>query len=78
MAICDIFEALTASGRPYKKAKSLSVAVDILAGFRDRGHIDSDLFELFLTSDVYRRYAEQFMAEDQIEPVDIKKYLKAT
>ena len=47
VAICDIFEALTASDRPYKKAKSLSVAVDILAGFRDRGHIDSDLFELF-------------------------------
>ena len=78
MAICDIFEALTASDRPYKKAKSLSVAVDILAGFRDRGHIDSDLFELFLTSDVYRQYAEQFMAEDQIDPVDIEKYLKAT
>ena len=76
MALCDIFEALTASDRPYKKAKSLSVAIDILAGFRDRGHIDSDLFELFLTSDVYKRYAEQFMAEEQIDPVNIEKYLK--
>lgn len=75
MAIADIFEALTASDRPYKKAKPLSVSVEILAGFRDRGHIDPDLFDLFLTSGVYLTYAEEFLKPDQIDPVEIERFL---
>ena len=75
MAIADIFEALTASDRPYKKAKNLSVSLEILAGFRDRGHIDPDLFDLFLTSGVYLNYAEQFLKPDQIDSVEIKRFL---
>lgn len=75
MAIADIFEALTAADRPYKRAKPLSEAVRLLAGFRARGHIDGDLFELFLTSGVYRRYAEMFLAREQIDEVDIAAYL---
>lgn len=77
MAIADIFEALTAADRPYKRAKTLSEAVRILAGFRDRGHIDADLFALFLTSGVYRRYAERFLRPEQIDPVDIAAFLVA-
>jgi HD-GYP domain-containing protein (c-di-GMP phosphodiesterase class II) len=75
MMIADIFEALTASDRPYKKAKSLSEAIDILSGFRDRGHIDADLFELFLTGGIYRDYAARFLSPDQIDAVDIDRYL---
>ena len=77
MAIADIFEALTAADRPYKRAKPLSQALAILAGFRDRGHIDPDLFELFLTSGVYRRYAERFLSPDQIDAVEIAALLQA-
>lgn len=75
MAIADIFEALTASDRPYKKAKTLSEAVRILSDFKARGHIDPDLFDLFLTSGVHRRYGERFLAPDQIDEVDITPYL---
>ncbi len=75
MAIADIFEALTAADRPYKKAKTLSASIDILAGFRDRHHIDPDLFALFLRSGLYRTYAEQFLRPEQIDEVDIQKYL---
>ncbi len=75
MAIADIFEALTAADRPYKRAKTLSESIDILAGFRDRKHIDPDLFELFLRSGVYRRYAEVFLKPEQIDDVDIERYL---
>ena len=75
MAIADIFEALTAADRPYKKGKPLSVCIDILAGFRDRNHIDPDLFELFLRSGLYRTYAEQFLRPEQINEVDIERYL---
>ena len=77
MAIADIFEALTAADRPYKRAKPLSQALAILAGFRDRGHIDPDLFELFITSGVYRRYAERFLSPDQIDAVEIAALLQA-
>ncbi|MEI7952822.1 MAG: HD domain-containing phosphohydrolase [Synechococcaceae cyanobacterium ELA182] len=75
MAIADIFEALTASDRPYKKAKSLAESIGILAGLRDRGHIDPDLFALFLSSGVYLRYAERFLRPEQIDAVAIDTVL---
>ena len=75
MAIADIFEALTASDRPYKKAKTLSECLTILAGFRDRQHIDADLFALFLRSGVYLTYAERYLKPEQIDAVDVEPYL---
>lgn len=77
MAIADIFEALTASDRPYKKAKTLSECLKILAGFRDRQHIDADLFALFLRSGIYRTYAERYLKPEQIDAVDVETYLAA-
>ncbi len=76
LVISDIFEALTAADRPYKKAKSLSQSVDILHSFALKQHIDFDLFELFLTSGTYLTYAKQYLHEDQIDHVDIAKYLR--
>jgi HD-GYP domain-containing protein (c-di-GMP phosphodiesterase class II) len=75
MAIADIFEALTAGDRPYKKAKTLSESLKILWFMKKDGHIDSELFELFLTSGAYMDYAEQFLRPDQIDKVDITQYL---
>ena len=77
MAIADIFEALTASDRPYKETKTLSESIEILWTFKQNQHIDPDLFDLFLRSGVYLRYAEKFMRPDQIDEVDISKYLGA-
>lgn len=75
MAIADIFEALTASDRPYKKAKKLSEAIHILSFFKKDNHIDADLFELFLTSGVYLTYARQYLGSEQIDEVAIETYL---
>jgi HD-GYP domain-containing protein (c-di-GMP phosphodiesterase class II) len=75
MAIADIFEALTASDRPYKKSKTLSESIRILAQFKKDRHIDPVLFDLFLTSGVYRRYAERFLRPEQIDSVDIGPFL---
>jgi HD-GYP domain-containing protein (c-di-GMP phosphodiesterase class II) len=72
MAIADIFEALTAGDRPYKKAKTLSESLAIMAKMRDENHIDPDLFDLFLSSGVYRRYAETFLAPAQMDSVDVE------
>lgn len=75
MAIADIFEALTASDRPYKKAKTLSESIKILSFFKKDGHIDPVLFDLFLTSGVYKTYAARYLAPEQIDEVDIQAYL---
>ncbi|PTU32982.1 HD domain-containing phosphohydrolase [Stenotrophobium rhamnosiphilum] len=75
MAIADIFEALTASDRPYKPAKPLSESVAILHKMKLKGHVDPDLFNLFLRSGVYMRYAERFLAPEQIDLTDITPYL---
>ncbi len=75
MAIADIFEALTAADRPYKKAKSLSESIKIMNFMKKDQHIDPDLFDLFLQSGVYLDYAKQFLAEAQIDEVDITEYL---
>ncbi|MDJ0778353.1 MAG: HD domain-containing phosphohydrolase [Gammaproteobacteria bacterium] len=75
MAIADIFEALTASDRPYKKAKTLSQSLFILGKMRDDRHIDPDLFALFLKSGVWRDYADEFLVPEQRDEVDINDYL---
>lgn len=78
MVLADIYEALTAADRPYKKAKPVSVAVDILYKMVQREHVDVEVFELFLKTGVYRRYAEQFLPEEQIDDVDINQYLRTS
>ena len=77
LAIADIFEALTASDRPYKKAKTLNEALRILSFFRNDKHIDAELFDLFLLSGVFLDYAEKFLDPAQIDEVDIAKYLSS-
>jgi HD-GYP domain-containing protein (c-di-GMP phosphodiesterase class II) len=70
MAIADIFEALTAKDRPYKKGKTLSESLHILGGFRQRNHIDPDLFDVFVREKVYLDYARRFMDPAQIDELD--------
>ncbi|WP_417703507.1 HD domain-containing phosphohydrolase [Pseudomonas sp.] len=70
MAIADIFEALTAVDRPYKKGKTLSEALNIMVGMCKGAHIDPQLFALFIRAGIYRRYAERFMQAEQIDQVD--------
>ena len=75
MMIADIFEALTARDRPYKARKTLSECIDIMARMSRERHIDPDLFELFLTAGVYREYADIFLLPEQIDEIDVAKYL---
>ena len=75
MAIADIFEALTACDRPYKKAKTLSESIAILAQWKESDHIDPDLFDLFLTTGLYRRYGERYLKPEQMDAIDIAAYI---
>lgn len=77
LVIADIFEALTAADRPYKKAKPVSVAIDILYKMALDDHVDIELFRFFLSSGVYQQYAYQFLDAAQIDTVDVGRYLYA-
>jgi HD-GYP domain-containing protein (c-di-GMP phosphodiesterase class II) len=72
MGIADIFEALTAKDRPYKKGKTLTESLTILGRFKQNGHIDPDLFDVFMWEKVYEKYATQFLDPDQIDEVDVR------
>ena len=70
MGIADIFEALTARDRPYKPGMKLSQAMGIMANFKKNGHIDPDLFDVFVKEKIYLKYAQQFLDPQQIDEVD--------
>ncbi len=70
MCIADIFEALTANDRPYKKAKTLSEAMGIIGQFKKNNHLDPHIVDFFVTSKTYRKFAEMFLPPEQIDYVD--------
>ena len=70
MGIADIFEALTARDRPYKPGKTLSESLAILGRMKEGGHVDPDLFDIFVRDKVYLRYAREFLDPEQIDDVD--------
>lgn len=75
MALVDIFEALTASDRPYKEPKTISESIKILSFMVKDKHIDKDIFELFLKSGVYQEYADKNIKLSQHDEVNIDKYI---
>ena len=67
LALADVFEALTAKDRPYKTAKTLSEAMDIMSMMVKDRHIDPDLFDLFKREGIYLDYADRELAPQQID-----------
>ena len=70
IAIADIFEALTAADRPYKEGKKLSETMRIMGFMNKDNHIDKDLFNIFVKSGVYKKYAKKFVKPNQIDKID--------
>jgi HD-GYP domain-containing protein (c-di-GMP phosphodiesterase class II) len=70
LAIADVFEALTATDRPYKSGKKLSETMRIMASMKRDNHLDPDLLDHFVKSGVYRRYADRFLNPDLIDAVN--------
>lgn len=73
VAIADVFEALTARDRPYKKGKTLSASLQILGFMMKDGHIDPDLFKLFIDKGIYLDYAQEYLSPEQIDVVNLEK-----
>ncbi|WP_165794848.1 HD domain-containing phosphohydrolase [Marinobacter fuscus] len=76
MAVADIYEALTAVDRPYKQGKPLSEALAIMDRMARTGHIDQAVFQLFVSSGIYRRYAEEHLSPSQIDAVNESLFMK--
>jgi hypothetical protein len=71
IGIADIFEALTAPDRPYKRGKTLMESLQILGQMKLNGQIDPDLFDVFIKERVYQTYAETHLAPEQIDQVNL-------
>ncbi len=71
MGIADIFEALTAGDRPYKKAMTMSQALTILGNMKLENHIDPDLFNIFMWEKVYQKYCDKFLTDEQCDNYDL-------
>ncbi|MDZ7641354.1 MAG: HD domain-containing phosphohydrolase [Desulfurivibrio sp.] len=67
IAVADIFEALTARDRPYKKPMPLSQAIKILEFMKKDGHIDGDILDLLIAGGVYKEYARRELDPEQID-----------
>jgi HD-GYP domain-containing protein (c-di-GMP phosphodiesterase class II) len=76
MAIADVFEALTSSDRPYKKAKTLAESIEIMTDMATSGHIDPKLYLIFLEQKIYQRYASQFLDATQQSQVDLDQHIQ--
>ena len=76
MAIADVFEALTAQDRPYKPGMPLSRTMNIMGAMKRDNHLDPELFDLFVTSGVYRQYAEKYLDPELIDHVDEQTLLQ--
>lgn len=74
MVLADVFEALTAADRPYKSAKTLSESLRIMKFMVQDEHLDKETYRLFLSSGTYLEYANQYLAPEQIDEVDIEEY----
>lgn len=76
MAIADVFEALTSSDRPYKKAKTLSESIEIMTDMATSGHIDPKLYLIFLEQSIDQEYAQRFLDNSQITAIDREDHMR--
>ncbi len=65
LAIADIYEALTASDRPYKKGKTVDEALKIMNFMKKDQHIDPDLFDIFINDGIWKQYAIDHLKPEQ-------------
>ena len=66
ISIADIFEALTARDRPYKKPMTISKAIEILEDMKEKNILDSQLVDLFIDNQLAMEYGLKFLLPDQL------------
>jgi HD-GYP domain-containing protein (c-di-GMP phosphodiesterase class II) len=78
LGLADVFEALSAKDRPYKRGKTLGECLAILEQMSAEGHIDPDLYELFVRERLYLRYAIEHIDPEQIDEAYRDEFEQAT
>ena len=76
LGLADVFEALTAPDRPYRDPNSVSTAVEMLREMVKRGHLDGDLFEVFLRERVHLRYAREHLQPEQVDDATFEEIVR--
>ena len=71
IAVADIFEALTASDRPYKEPNTLNQSIRILSFMVKDGELDKDLVKFFINNNLHLDYAKDNLLEHQIDEVTV-------
>ena len=72
MGCAEVFEALTAKDRPYKKGKTLSESLKIMGVMAEEQHIDQEVFTLLIDSGVFQDYANQYVDPSQFDEIDYR------
>lgn len=67
LMIADVFESLSAPDRPYRKPAPLSEVFNIMQEMVQGGHLDPDLYEIFLKEKAYLPYAERYLMPEQLD-----------
>jgi len=75
IAFADVFEALTASDRPYKSSKTISESVRILHNMVKKEHLDKNIFEIFLKKGIYKEYAKKYLNKEQIDEINLDEFI---
>lgn len=73
LAVADVFDALTAKDRPYKKAIPLTPALDIITGMARGGHLDTELVQIFIESKAYEVVRSSFQSSASLIAVQAVK-----
>jgi len=68
LALADVFEALTARDRPYKKGITLSEAINIMKTMATSNGLDPELLDLFIKKQIYSEYAAKELEPHQLDP----------
>lgn len=67
LMIADVFEALSAPDRPYRSPATLSQVFKQMEGMVEDGHLDPDIFAVFLKKKAYLPYAHRYLMPEQLD-----------
>jgi HD-GYP domain-containing protein (c-di-GMP phosphodiesterase class II)/phosphoribosyl 1,2-cyclic phosphodiesterase len=72
LAVADVFEAITASDRPYKKANTLNQSLTIMSKMVQANELDRDLVKFFIDNKIYEQYSQNNLLDEQLDNVTVQ------
>jgi hypothetical protein len=72
LAVADVFEAVTASDRPYKDPNSLNHSLQILASMAKNDELDYSIVKFFIDNKIYEEYSLNNLKKEQLDTVTVE------